>query len=65
MTLVKASCWNNFDVTMNVYDAENDNLLVSVIAPKSTSFGRATFECKPMQSLSMTATYSPVICDGD
>ena len=65
MTLVKASCWKDFDVTMNVYSSENDKLLVSVSAPKSTSFGRATFECKPMQSLSMTSTYSPVIWDAD
>lgn len=65
ISLVKASCWKDYDVKVDVTDLGSDKKIASVSAPKGMMYGRINFDCQPKQGLSQTATFSPIIWDAD
>lgn len=65
ITFVKAPCWQDFEVHLDVYDNSNNNKVVEVDLPKSELWTRKTFECSPSQTYSLKAKYSPAIWQGD
>lgn len=60
-TLVKDSCWANYEVTVNVVDAVANKRLTTVVVPKGQSWARNQFTCMPNQNLMYYATFSPII----
>ncbi len=64
LTMVKDSCWTNYNVSMTASNANTGEKLITVNAPKGQSWARSEFECQPGQTLSMTAQFSPVIWAG-
>ena len=61
MTVVKDSCWTNFDVNMQVMDAVANKLITTVSIPKGTAWTRQKFECSPGTKMLYKATYTPLI----
>lgn len=59
-TLVKDSCWTNYDVTVDVIDAGTRKNLFSVTVPAGKSWERIKFSCQEKQGLKYIAHYSPV-----
>lgn len=63
-TLVKDSCWTDFNVTVVVTDVQTNKPIMSITAPKGKSWQRQSFECQPGQKLVYSATFNPVIWEG-
>ena len=63
-TLVKDSCWTNFNVTVVVTDVQSNKPIASITVPKGKSWDRQTFECQPGQKIIYSATFNPVIWEG-
>ncbi|WP_231861894.1 hypothetical protein [Legionella hackeliae] len=60
LTLVKDTCWTNYDVQVVVIDANTNDKVVTVKAPKGKAWGRESFNCSPAQRFFYQATYQPV-----
>jgi len=60
-TLVKDSCWTDYDVTVTVHDVINEQTILTVTVPKGKSWVREAFTCQPNQKLKYTAIFSPAI----
>jgi len=60
ITFVKDSCWTNYNVVVKVLDSEANKVLTTVTIPKSTSWKRQQFQCKPGQKLFYSATFTPI-----
>lgn len=61
ITLAKDSCWTNYNVTLNVLNASDENdKIVIVKAPKGKTWSREQFECEPSQTLKIEAQFNPV-----
>lgn len=60
LTLVKDSCWTNYEVNVVMMDALNRNKLTTITVPKSKSWARQKFTCQPGQKLVYEATFKPV-----
>lgn len=58
-TLVKDSCWANYDLKVVVMDANLNKPLVTVEVPKGKSWTRQGFTCQPGQKLMYQASYQP------
>ena len=58
ITLVKDSCWTNYNVTVNILGPTNAPL-ATVTAPKGKVWDRVPFVCSPGESLSFNATFTP------
>ncbi|WP_133128231.1 hypothetical protein [Legionella nagasakiensis] len=66
VTVVKDNCWADYNVTVNVLDASNNNnLLVTVIVPQGSSWDRQKFTCQPGQKLKFQAQFTPVFWEKD
>ena len=65
VTLVKDSCWTNYDVSVNVIGTATGNVITTVTVPKGQSWARGTFNCEPLEGLAYKATFSPVIWKTD
>lgn len=63
-TLLKDSCWTDFNVTVVVTDVLTDKPVLSITVPKGQSWGRQSFECQPSQKLIYSATFNPIIWEG-
>lgn len=59
-TLVKDSCWTNYDVKVVVTDTQTNQELLTIEVPKGKSWGRQIFTCEPSQRLIYHASYQPV-----
>lgn len=64
-TLIKDSCWTNYDVSVDVIDASNLNKLFTVSVPKGKNWERVKFSCTAAQSLIYKAHYSPVFWENE
>lgn len=65
LTLVKDSCWTNYNVTVVVTNAGTGDAIVTATVPKGKSWVRVPFTCQPAQALSFSATFSPVFWQDD
>ncbi len=59
-TLLKDSCWTNYNVTVTVADGVTGDKLITLTVPKDKSWERKKFTCKAGQILQYTAQFSPV-----
>ena len=64
VTLVKDSCWTNFNVNMVVTDVQSGKPITTILVPKGTSWKRGSFECQPSQKIIYSATFDPAIWEG-
>ena len=65
VTLVKDSCWTNYDVSVDVIGTAKGNVITTVLIPKGQSWARGSFSCQPLDGLSYKATFSPVFWKND
>lgn len=66
ITIAKDNCWMDYNVTVNVLDASNDNkLLATVIIPEGSAWARQPFVCQPKQELKLQAQFTPVFWQDD
>ncbi|MGL6028988.1 MAG: hypothetical protein ACRC0B_06745 [Legionella sp.] len=64
-TLAKDSCWTNYNVSVDIFDANTNKLLVNATVPAGTHWVREPFECQPSQKLMYKAQFSPVFWQSD
>lgn len=64
-TLVKNSCWKNYDVTVELMNASSSKSMVKTTAPKGKDWIRTQFTCEPNQAFNYHATFLPIIWDAD
>lgn len=64
LTVAKDNCWATYDVTVNVIDSSNNNVMGTVIIPQGQSWARQPFTCQPGQTLAFNATFSPTFWNG-
>ncbi len=65
VTLVKDSCWIDYNVTVTVMNAQTGKQVASLIAPQSQSWVRQSFTCQPGDSLTFSAIFTPVFWESD
>ena len=65
ITLVKDTCWANYNVTVDVMSSENGKKRATVLIPEGTAWSREKFECKPGDTLQFQATFFPVFWEKD
>jgi len=65
VTMIKQNCWKDYDVTVEITDAVLKKQLASAEVPSDELWTRVKFECKPEQSLSFVAQFSPAIWGGE
>ncbi len=59
ITMVKGECWKDYTVTVDVLDAENDKILMTLIIPNGRSWTRQSFEAHTKQRFMLRARFSP------
>ncbi|CAM2975358.1 hypothetical protein [Legionella worsleiensis] len=64
-TLVKDSCWTNYEVSVDVMDSAKQDKIFTITVPKGESWGRVEFSCTPAQSLMYFSRYSPVFWESE
>lgn len=64
-TLAKDSCWTDYNVSVDVLDSANNQVLTTVVVPKGKQWTRQTFACKPSQKLMYIAHFTPTFWEGD
>lgn len=65
LTVVKDSCWTDFDVNVKMTNADEGKQILSITVPKGKSWSREKFTCDAGESLSYMATFSPVFWAAD
>lgn len=65
LTLVKDSCWTDYQLTVDVLDASVSQSILSLSVPKGKSWSRQEFTCHAGQSFNYSATFSPVFWKTD
>lgn len=65
VTFAKDSCWANYNVTVNVVNASNGQVITSITAPQGKSWGRQSFSCQPAENLSFNATFTPAFWESE
>ncbi|QDP73014.1 hypothetical protein FOG18_10780 [Legionella israelensis] len=60
LTLVKDSCWTNYNVTVDVIDAGENKTILTIEVPAGKSWNRQQFTCEPSQRLMYKAKFTPV-----
>jgi hypothetical protein len=59
ITMVKGSCWKDYTVKVDVLDAEDNTVLMTITVPKGTSWTRQSFEAKPKQRFMLRSSFTP------
>lgn len=59
LTIYKASCWLNYNVTVQVSEAESHQSVSKIVIAKGKTWTRVSFPCEPSQTLSMEAQFLP------
>ena len=59
VTMAKDSCWTDYAVTVEVLDAETDNVLTTIVIPKGESWSRGRFDAKPKHHFMFRAKFEP------
>lgn len=65
ITLLKDSCWKDYEVNVVVKDAVHDKVETKLSIPKNQLWAREKFDCTPKEELSFIAQFSPTIWKGD
>lgn len=65
LTVAKDTCWTNYNVTIQAFDAQTNALLTTVMIPTDSSWRREKFTCQPSQKIRFAATFSPIIWEQD
>lgn len=65
MTLVKDTCWTQYNVTVEVYDAANNQQKSTIIIPAKSTWARQKFECQPGEKLRFQAKFTPIFWQQD
>lgn len=65
ITMVKGSCWKNYNLTVNIYDASTNENLGDINVWEGDLWARKSFSCSPGQVLSLEAKFTPIIWDQD
>jgi hypothetical protein len=65
ITLVKDSCWTDYNVTVNIEGKGASKSRVSVTVLKGASWSRQQFDCQPAEELFLSATFTPVFWQAD
>lgn len=65
LTLVKDSCWTNYNLSVVVTNVNNEKAMFTVSIPEGQSWSRQKFECQPKDGLSFSATFTPVFWESD
>jgi len=65
VTLIKGSCWKNYDVTVSVLNANTEANLLEIVAPKGQMWTRQSFNCQPGTKLNYKAKFLPVIWESE
>ncbi|MBA3536449.1 MAG: hypothetical protein H0T84_07565 [Tatlockia sp.] len=60
ITLVKDSCWTNYNVQVKVINSDDNKIMSTVEAPKGKTWARQPFDCNPGMKLMYSASFSPV-----
>lgn len=60
LTMVKDSCWTNYDVSVVVTDVVTNKSIMTIAVPAGKSWDRQEFVCQPGERLMYTATFSPI-----
>src|SRR5680860_214624 len=63
ITLIKDSCWLNYNVTFSTFDAEQDKELATLTIPAASAWARKSFECTLSQRLKFQAQFTPTFWD--
>lgn len=65
VTMVKDSCWGNYNVTVSVSNVKTGKLITSVIIPQDQFWARQSFSCEPGDAMSFSAVFTPVFWEND
>lgn len=65
LTLVKNSCWTNYDVTVELTNASTGDSMVKALAPKGKTYVREQFTCEAAQAFNFSATFLPIIWESE
>lgn len=64
LTLAKDNCWTNYNLSVDVVDANKNVVLTTIAVPAGKSWTRQEFTCEPTQKLMYNAQFNPVIWQG-
>ena len=64
-TLVKDSCWTNYNLSVIVRNASTGKSITTVTVPQGKSWAREQFDCQPAEQISFSATFTPVFWEAD
>lgn len=65
LTVMKDSCWTDYNVTVVAMDSDTNKPAATITIPKGQSWGRQEFNCQPKETLNYLATFSPVFWKQD
>ena len=65
ITIVKDSCWKDYDVSIKVEDVMSEKPITNILIPSGESWKRYEFSCKEKLTIQLKATFSPVIWETD
>ncbi len=65
ITMVKDSCWLNYNVTIDVKNAATGKSIMQVIIPQGQAWVRQPFACDMGETLSLSATFNPAIWESE
>ncbi len=65
ITLVKDSCWTNYNVSVDAINVMGEKLLTSLVIPQGTSWVRNEIDCQPKETLLFKATFTPAFWEKD
>jgi hypothetical protein len=65
LTMVKDTCWTDYNVTVTVTDASKGTEMLQIVVPKGESWSRKNFNCEKGQTLALSATFDPVFWSTD
>ena len=65
LTMIKDSCWTNYSLTVSLTDGSTGKVVTTVVVPPGESWARQPFACRPAESLSLKATFTPTIWASD
>jgi hypothetical protein len=65
LSVVKSSCWNDYNVSIDLIDVSNEKNITHVAIPQDKLWGRESFECSPRQTFRFEAQFNPDIWEND
>ena len=65
LTMVKDSCWTEYNLTVAVTNGTTGQPITTVIVPEGQSWARQQFTCQPADTISLSATFTPVFWESD